>query len=63
MWKGAVVIGGDVGGIRRQINDGENGLLVNSPDQAAERIVQVLKDPRLRKQLGSRARKACARSF
>jgi trehalose synthase len=26
MWKGAVVIGGDVGGIRRQINDGETGF-------------------------------------
>jgi trehalose synthase len=25
MWKGAPVIGGNVGGIRRQIRDGENG--------------------------------------
>src|SRR5205814_6887645 len=37
MWKGTVVIGGDVGGIRRQIKDGENGFLVRTPDQAAER--------------------------
>ena len=28
MWKGAAVIGGDVGGIRRQIRDSENGFLV-----------------------------------
>jgi len=63
MWKGAVVIGGDVGGIRRQINDGENGFLVNSPDQAAERIVQVLKDPWLREQLGSRAKESVREKF
>ena len=28
MWKGAAVIGGNVGGIRHQIRDGENGFLV-----------------------------------
>ena len=43
MWKGAAVIGGNVGGIRLQITDGDNGFLVNSVDEAAERIVQVLK--------------------
>jgi trehalose synthase len=37
MWKGAAVIGGNVGGIRRQIKDGENGFLVGSIDQAADR--------------------------
>ena len=40
MWKGAAVIGGNVGGIRRQIRDGENGFLVNTVDQASDRIVQ-----------------------
>jgi hypothetical protein len=29
MWKGAAVIGGNVGGSRRQIKDGENGFLVD----------------------------------
>jgi trehalose synthase len=56
MWKGAAVIGGNVGGIRRQIKDGENGFLVESVDQAADRIVQVLRDPSLRDRLGARAR-------
>ena len=63
MWKGAAVIGGNVGGIRHQIKDGENGFLVNSVDEAAERIVQTLKDPRLREQLGSRARETVRQKY
>jgi trehalose synthase len=63
MWKGAAVIGGDVGGIRRQIRDGENGFLVTSPDQAAERIVQILKDTGLRERLGSQARESVRERF
>jgi len=42
MWKGAIVIGGRVGGIQLQIQDGENGFLVNSVEEAAEKIVYVL---------------------
>jgi len=56
MWKGTPVIGGNVGGIRRQIADGVNGFLVESVEQAAARIVQVLKDPDLGKRLGRAAR-------
>jgi trehalose synthase len=63
MWKGAAVIGGNVGGIRRQIKDGENGFLVDSVDQAAERIVQLLENERLREQLGSRARETVRENF
>ena len=63
MWKGAVVIGGNVGGIRRQIADGENGFLVGTVDQAAERIVQILSDPGLRERLGSRAKETVRRNF
>jgi trehalose synthase len=63
MWKGAAVIGGNVGGIRRQIKDGENGFLVDSVEQAAERIVQLLKDAQLRERLGSRARETVRNNF
>jgi trehalose synthase len=56
MWKGACVIGGNVGGIRVQIKDGENGFLVDTVDQTAARIVRVLRDPVLRRRIGSRAR-------
>jgi len=63
MWKGAAVIGGNVGGIRRQITDGENGFLVDTVDQAAQRIVQILADAALRERLGSRARETVRNNF
>ncbi len=58
MWKGKSVIGGNAGGIRYQINDGENGYLVSSNEEAAERIIQLLKDEKLRVKLGERARES-----
>jgi trehalose synthase len=63
MWKGAAVIGGNVGGIRRQIRDGENGFLVDSVEQAADRIVQLLKDPSLRKQMGAQAKETVREKY
>jgi trehalose synthase len=63
MWKGAAVIGGRVGGIRHQIVDGVNGFLVDSPEQAAERIVQLLRDRSLRERLGAAARRSVGERF
>lgn len=54
MWKGTPVIGGNVGGIRHQIEDGVNGFLVSNIEQTAERIVTLLKDEVLRRSMGSR---------
>jgi trehalose synthase len=63
MWKGAAVIGGNVGGIRYQINDGENGFLVSTVNEAAERIVQLIKDRKLREKMGRAARETVRRKF
>jgi trehalose synthase len=63
MWKGAAVVGGNVGGIRRQIVDGQNGFLVNTVDETADRIVQILKNPGLRQELGERARETVRHDF
>jgi trehalose synthase len=63
MWKGAAVIGGNVGGIRQQIRDGENGFLVNTVDEAGERIVQILRDTELRRRLGSNAKETVRQNF
>ncbi len=63
MWKGAAVIGGNVGGIRHQIQDGVNGFLVSSVGEAAERIVQLIKDKRLRLRLGKKAKESVAKRF
>jgi len=63
MWKKAVVIGGDVGGIRHQIKNEWNGFLVKAPDEAADRMVQALKDSQLRKRLGERAKESVREKF
>ncbi|MFO0754327.1 MAG: glycosyltransferase [Thermodesulfovibrionales bacterium] len=63
MWKGTPVIGGNAGGIRRQIEDGVNGFLVSSVREAADRIVLLLKDKALRETMGKRARETVAQRF
>ena len=63
MWNRTPVIGGDVGGIRYQIEDGVTGFLVSSVEQAATRIVQLLKDKKLRDQMGERARRTVREEF
>jgi trehalose synthase len=63
MWKGTPVIGGNVGGIRYQIRDGVNGFLVSSIDEAAKRIVQVVKDKKLKETMGKKARETVRKKF
>jgi len=63
MWKGTPVIGGNVGGIRYQISDEVNGFLVSSIEEAAKRIVQLVKDGKLREQLGQKARETVRQQF
>lgn len=63
MWKGTPVIGGNVGGIRYQIEDGRNGFLVSSIEEAAQRIVDALQDSYLLKEMGNRARESVRENF
>jgi trehalose synthase len=63
MWKGTPVIGGNVGGIRHQIQDGMNGFLVSSVEEAAERIVQLVRNEKLRKSMGKKARETVRKKF
>jgi trehalose synthase len=63
MWKGAAVIGGNVGGIRHQIQNGVNGFLVSSVPEAAARIVQLIKNKKLRLRLGLKARDTVTKRF
>lgn len=63
MWKGTPVIGGDVGGIRHQIEDGINGYLVSTVEQAARRIVDILKDGDRRERIGRAARETVRAKF
>lgn len=56
MWKEKPVVGGDVGGIRLQIEDGETGYLVDSVWRCAERIVELVNDGELRSRMGRAAK-------
>lgn len=63
MWKGKAIIGGNVGGIRLQIEDGQSGYLVNSSVEAGERISQLLSDPDLRAAMGKNAKQRVRERF
>ncbi len=63
MWKGAAVIGGNVGGIKHQIEHGVNGYLVNNVDETAACIVALLKDRKMRERMGRHARESVRSRF
>src|SRR5438034_10839043 len=52
MWKEVPVVGGDVGGIRLQIEDGVSGYLIDSVEDGADRILRLLNDPAERTRMG-----------
>jgi trehalose synthase len=54
LWKGVPVVASNVGGIPLQVKNGENGFLVDPHDVEgfADRIVTILRDPKLAEDLG-----------
>jgi trehalose synthase len=63
LWKGRPTIGGNVGGIPLQISDGETGFLVDSPEQCAQRCLEILADPELGKRLGRAGKEHARKEF
>jgi trehalose synthase len=63
MWKEVPVVGGNVGGIRLQIEDGVTGFLVTSVEACAERVVQIIADLELRAKMGRAGRERVADRF
>ncbi|HAF70520.1 MAG: Trehalose synthase [Acetothermia bacterium 64_32] len=65
LWKGTPVVATDVGGIPLQVLEGKTGFLVapRDYDGAAERVVQILKDPDLGRELGEAGRKHVREHF
>ena len=63
MWKRAAVVGGRVGGIVEQIEDGVTGYLVSDPDGCAERVAGLLRDEKARRHMGAAARESVRRRF
>lgn len=63
LWKGKPVVGGNVGGITQQIVDGENGFLVNTVQECADRILYLLQNPEIAKEMGSKAKERVRNNF
>jgi trehalose synthase len=63
IWKARPFVGGDVGGIPLQIEDGVTGFLVSSVEQCAQRSLEVLRDPELGKFLGRRGKERVRTHF
>ncbi len=63
LWAGIPVIGGDVGGIRLQVIDGQTGYLVDTAQQCAEKIVALIRDPALARRLGNAGHEHIRKNF
>jgi len=65
LWKETPVVASNVGGIPLQIEDGENGFLVDPYDKKgfADRIIEILKHPDLAKEVGKRGREVVKKNF
>ena len=63
LWKGRPTIGGDVGGIPLQVTDGESGFLVSSPEETAQRSLEILADPELGRRLGKAGKEHARKNF
>jgi trehalose synthase len=63
IWKGRPFIGGDVGGIPLQVQNGISGYLVGTVEECAARATDILQDPALGKALGRRGKEHVRKHF
>ena len=63
LWKARPFIGGEVGGIPLQVEDGISGYLVSSVEQCAARALQILEDPEAGRDLGRRGKEHVREHF
>ncbi len=63
LWKGTPVVAGKAGGIPMQMPEGTGGYLIESNQECAARVVQLLRDPREAQELGVRGREHVKEHF
>ncbi|MBI2024619.1 MAG: glycosyltransferase [Candidatus Harrisonbacteria bacterium] len=63
MWKRQPVIGGPASGVRAQVKNGKNGFIVKTPEQLAQKIIWMLRNPVAKKRMGETARRVVAEQF
>jgi len=62
-WAKNPVIAGNVGGIKLQIKNGYNGYLINSIDECANRIVELIQNRQKRLRIGKIAHESVRKDF
>jgi trehalose synthase len=63
LWKGTPVIGGNCGGIRIQITDGQTGFLVDTVEQCADRVLTLLNDRARAEEMGNAGKERVRNQF
>lgn len=63
LWKGRPVIGGNVGGIKLQIEDGVSGYLVSTVEECAEKVLHLLRNPLLAQKMSEKGREKVRKEF
>ena len=63
LWKGTPVVASAVGGMPLQVIDGNNGFLVNGPEECAEKTIWLLKHPKEAKRMGANGREHVRSNF
>jgi trehalose synthase len=63
LWKGTPVVAGRAGGIPLQMPDGVGGTMVDSVEQCATAMLELLQDPALASQLGASGREHVREHF
>lgn len=63
MWKKIPVVGGNVGGIRLQIEEGKTGFLVNDIPEAVSKSFKILNNKELGKEMGIKGREKVLNNF
>ncbi|MEX1113531.1 MAG: glycosyltransferase [Patescibacteria group bacterium] len=63
LWAGTPVVGSNVGGITLQIENDVNGYLVSTVPEAAERIVELCRDPKRAERFGEAGREIVRKKF
>jgi trehalose synthase len=63
IWKARPFVGGRVGGIPLQIEDGVSGYLVDTVEECADRVAGILDDPGLGRALGRQGKERVRQEF
>jgi trehalose synthase len=63
LWKGTPVVGGRQGGVPLQVRDGVDGYLADDTEEAARRVVELVRDPGLAIEMGQAGRQRVRERF